>query len=72
MLNWPRIRCAIFGHGRITRLEELGVKVLICERCGQLLAAGNNKVEFIDKVQFPEACRSEPGLEAVWQEWGRM
>ena len=72
MLNWPRIRCALTRHGRIGRLEELGLRVLVCERCGQILAAGNDKLEFIDKVCFPNICQSERGLEGVWQEWGQM
>lgn len=76
MLNWPRIRCALFGHGRIVRYEELCLSVYICERCGQIVGARTAKVGFIDKVQFPELCQGEPvrselELEGVWQEWGR-
>lgn len=45
-----------------------------CRICGQLLAVGNDKVEFIDKVQFRDellAYHRASELESVWQEWGK-
>ncbi len=74
MLNWPRIRCALFGHGRIVRYKALCLNVYVCERCGQIVAAGTEAIRFIDKVHFAgsyQAHEEEPQLEGVWQEWGR-
>ena len=57
MLNWPRIRCALFGHGRMLRAKApFGPLLYLCHRCGKIL-----------KIEFQE----EPELEGAWQEWGK-
>ena len=72
MLNWPRIRCALFRHGRIGHYQQLGLRVYICCRCGQLVAVWHDGMGFIDRVQFPDADLGESELEGVWQEWGKQ
>ena len=77
MLNWPRIRCALFGHGRIGGYIEPDLKLAFCERCGQITRVSNGTIEYIDKLHFlkptpqwAETRQSGPELEGVWQEWG--
>ena len=74
MPNWPRIRCTLFGHGRIGKYGDLGLTVYLCERCGQILAVRTDSIGFIDKAHFArsyESWQPTPELSGVWQEWGR-
>lgn len=71
MLNWPRIRCALFGHGEVGVYGDDDLTVYMCESCGQLLAVSNGNIGWIDRVQFPGSGPRKPELERVWQEWGK-